>query len=150
MVSSKGKLSVNIEIKGGEKIYPGIVDELAKGTESFGYNNILFSSFDRDTIILLKEKYPEQWQIWEKKPAELMLPGRETLQELQERMLAGMASIAESRRLKAALVVTHISNLRVVALHAAGMGLHEYKSIHVDNCKVFTFDNFKLPHNKAI
>jgi len=55
----KGKLSVNIEIKGGEKIYPGIVDKLVKETESFGYNNILFSSFDRDTIILLKERYPE-------------------------------------------------------------------------------------------
>ena len=55
----KGKLSVNIEIKGGEKIYPGIVNKLVKETESFGYNNILFSSFDRDTIILLKERYPE-------------------------------------------------------------------------------------------
>jgi glycerophosphoryl diester phosphodiesterase len=55
----KGKLSVNIEIKGGEKIYPGIIDKLIKETENFGYNNILFSSFDRDTAILLKERYPE-------------------------------------------------------------------------------------------
>lgn len=55
----KGKLSVNIEIKGGEKIYPGIIDRVAKETEGFGYNNILFSSFDRDTMILLKERYPE-------------------------------------------------------------------------------------------
>ena len=55
----KGKLSVNIEIKGGEKIYPGIIDKLVKETESFGYNNILFSSFDRDTVVLIKEKYPE-------------------------------------------------------------------------------------------
>ena len=55
----KGKLSVNIEIKGGEKIYPGIVDKLIKETENFGYNNILFSSFDRDTAILIKKRYPE-------------------------------------------------------------------------------------------
>ncbi len=55
----KGKLFVNIEIKGGEKIYPGIVDKLVKETENFGYDNILFSSFDRDTIILLKERYPK-------------------------------------------------------------------------------------------
>ena len=54
----KGKLSVNIEIKGGEKIYPGIVDKLVKETDSFGYKNILFSSFDRDTLILLKKRYP--------------------------------------------------------------------------------------------
>jgi glycerophosphoryl diester phosphodiesterase len=55
----KGKLSVNIEIKGGEKVYPGIVDKLTKETENFGYNNILFSSFDKDTVILIKERYPE-------------------------------------------------------------------------------------------
>jgi len=55
----KGKLSVNIEIKGGEKVYPGIVDNLVKETKSFGYDNIIFSSFDRDTAILLKERYPE-------------------------------------------------------------------------------------------
>lgn len=55
----KGKLSVNIEIKGGEKVYPGIVDKLIKETENFGYNNILFSSFDRNTTILIKKKYPE-------------------------------------------------------------------------------------------
>jgi len=55
----KGKLSVNIEIKGGKKVYPGIVDNLVKETKSFGYDNIIFSSFDRDTAILLKERYPE-------------------------------------------------------------------------------------------
>ncbi|MEA1939740.1 MAG: glycerophosphodiester phosphodiesterase family protein [Candidatus Caldatribacteriota bacterium] len=55
----KKKISVNIEIKGGENVYPGIVDKLAKETENFGYNNILFSSFNRDTAILLKERYPE-------------------------------------------------------------------------------------------
>ena len=55
----KGKLWVNVEIKGGEKVYPGIIDKLAEETESFGYNNILFSCFDRNTVILLKERYPE-------------------------------------------------------------------------------------------
>lgn len=55
----RGKLFVNIEIKGGEKIYPGIVDKLVRETGNFGYDNILFSSFDRDTIILLKERYPK-------------------------------------------------------------------------------------------
>jgi len=55
----KGKLFVNIEIKGGERVYPGIIDRLVEETEGFGYNNILFSCFDRNTIILLKERYPK-------------------------------------------------------------------------------------------
>jgi len=55
----KGKLFINIEIKGGEKVYPGIIDRLVEETESFGYNNILFSCFDRNTVILLKERHPK-------------------------------------------------------------------------------------------
>jgi len=54
----KGKLFINIEIKEGEKYYPGIIDEIIKRTEHFGNNRILFSCFDRDTVILLKRKYP--------------------------------------------------------------------------------------------
>ena len=54
----KGKLFVNIEIKEGEKYYPGILDEIIKITEHFGNEHILFSSFDRNTVVLLKKKYP--------------------------------------------------------------------------------------------
>ena len=54
----KGNLFVNIEIKGGETIYPGIIDRVVEETEFFGHENILFSCFDRKTGILLKEKYP--------------------------------------------------------------------------------------------
>lgn len=54
----KGKLFVNIEIKEGEKYYPGILDEIIKTTEHFGNDRILFSSFDLNTVVLLKKKYP--------------------------------------------------------------------------------------------
>ena len=54
----KGKLFVNIEIKEGEKYYPGITDEIIKKTESFGNDYLLFSCFDRDTVVSLKKKYP--------------------------------------------------------------------------------------------
>jgi len=55
----KGKFLVNIEIKGGEKIYPGITERAVKETEVFGYDNILFSSFDIDTLMPMKQKYPD-------------------------------------------------------------------------------------------
>ena len=54
----KDKLFVNMEIKGGENIYLGIVDKVVKESKEFGYNNILFSCFNRDTLISLKKKYP--------------------------------------------------------------------------------------------
>jgi len=49
---------VNIEIKRGEAFYPGIIDTLIKETEPFGYENILFSSFNYETLIEMKRRYP--------------------------------------------------------------------------------------------
>ena len=35
-------------------------------------------------------RFPEEWKIWNKRPADLVLEGRETLRELQERVLEGV------------------------------------------------------------
>ncbi len=53
----KGSI-VNIEIKRGEKFYPGIIDTLIEETELFGYDNIIFSSFNYDTLKEMKRRYP--------------------------------------------------------------------------------------------
>jgi len=56
---TRDKLFVNIEIKEGEKYYPGIIEEVIKKTRNFRNEEILFSCFDRDTILLLKKRYPD-------------------------------------------------------------------------------------------
>lgn len=38
----------------------------------------------------IADAYPEEWRIWNERPADLVLEGRETLAELQERVLEGM------------------------------------------------------------
>ena len=40
-------------------------------------------------------KFPEEWKIWNERPAELVLGGRETLGELQERVLKGLEKVKE-------------------------------------------------------
>ena len=67
--------------------------------------------------------------------------GRETLEQLQARVIAGMRHIeaeAESEdRGNNILVVSHVAVIRVVALYAQGLPLSDYKSIQVDNCQLF-------------
>ena len=54
----KDKIFTNIEVKEGEKFYPGIINALIQETEPFINEAILFSSFDRETAVLLKKKCP--------------------------------------------------------------------------------------------
>ncbi|RLD13110.1 MAG: glycerophosphodiester phosphodiesterase, partial [Caldiserica bacterium] len=55
-VLKETNLKVNIEIKGNERIYPGIVDKLLKVIEKYPIERFIFSSFDFDILRELKKK----------------------------------------------------------------------------------------------
>jgi broad specificity phosphatase PhoE len=90
--------------------------------------------------------YPEEWRLWNTFPAELSLPGRETLQELQKRVLSGLSSIKTKNKDKelTVLIVTHVAIIRVVQLFFEKKSLNEYKKISVDNGSLFSFDTLNL------
>ena len=50
------KLKVNIEIKGNERIYPGILDKLLEVIEEYPVERFIFSSFDFNVLRNLKKK----------------------------------------------------------------------------------------------
>ncbi|NOZ68345.1 MAG: histidine phosphatase family protein [Deferribacteres bacterium] len=81
--------------------------------------------------------YPEEWRIWQDRPAELELPGRETLDELLKRVLAGVRGIARSMEGRTVVVVTHVAVIRVLLLWHEGKSLNLYKKIHVPNAGIF-------------
>ncbi len=85
--------------------------------------------------------YPEQWRIWQSRPAELKLRGRETLEDLLKRVLAGIQdirrSMGEGRRV---VVVTHVAVIRVLLLRQEGKSLNLYKKIHVPNAGIFEIE----------
>jgi broad specificity phosphatase PhoE len=90
--------------------------------------------------------YPVEWGLWNAFPAELSLPGRETLQELQKRVLSGLSSIKTKTKgnEKAVLIVTHVAIIRVVQLFFEKKSLNEYKKIAVNNGSLFSFDTLSL------
>ena len=85
--------------------------------------------------------YPEEWRVWNERPAELVLEGRETLRELQERVLEGIrgrTSEVRGQRSEKVVVVTHVAIIRVLMLHSEGRDLNEYKKVPVPgNGEVF-------------
>jgi broad specificity phosphatase PhoE len=86
----------------------------------------------------IAKEYPKEWSIWNNKPAELKLEGRETLKELLSRVLAGIRSIKDSD--DNVVIVTHVAIIRVMLLWQAGKSLNLYKTIHVPNAEIFEID----------
>jgi len=89
----------------------------------------------------IAETYPAEWQIWNERPAELVLEGRETLRELQNRVLEGVRRLrSDCRRQRTeggeqrsgdVVVVTHVAIIRVLMLYSKGRDLNEYRKVPV-------------------
>ena len=89
-------------------------------------------------------QYPGEWATWNNQPAELRLDGRETLAQLQNRVLQGMRFIQESGHGQSVVIVTHVAVIRVITLFAENLDLNLYKSVPVDNAKVFNFTRLDI------
>ncbi len=94
----------------------------------------------------IKRKYPEEWRTWNTRPAELVFAGRETLEELQGRLLNGLEKIKSKSDGKGILVVTHVAIIRVLLLHAQKMDLNHYRMIPVQNGEIFEIDDELLSY----
>jgi alpha-ribazole phosphatase/probable phosphoglycerate mutase len=87
---------------------------------------------------IVARNYPREWEIWNTKPADLILEGRETLHELLERALGGIKRIQHKFDWKNVVVVTHVAIIRVLLLYVQHLDLNLYKTIPVPkNGKVF-------------
>ena len=87
--------------------------------------------------------YKEKWQIWNTRPQDLVLDGRETLHELLERVLAGIRKLKINHPHSSVVVVTHVAVIRVLLLYQNNFDFHKYRSIAVPNGEIFVMKNLQ-------
>ena len=92
-----------------------------------------WEGLSEDTIA---REYPAEWELWNSQPADLILHGRETLSELQTRVLEGVAKIRKKHFAKSFLIVSHVAIIRVLLLYSRKMDLNFYKTLSVPNGQV--------------
>jgi len=88
----------------------------------------------------ISEYYPEEWHVWNTRPKHLRLPGRETLDQLLDRVLLSVERIEDALDdHEAAVAVTHVSIIRILWLCMQRKDLNSYKTIEVPNGSIFDF-----------
>lgn len=93
----------------------------------------------------IAREYPGEWDTWNKRPAALRLPGRETLDELLQRAISGMRGLYVEAERRHTVLVTHVAIIRVILLWKDGKDLNFYKTIHVPNVATFTISLDTMP-----
>lgn len=81
----------------------------------------------------VKIKYPREWAMWNKCPKELKLPGRETLDSVQQRSLRAIKKILNMSQSRNVVAVSHVAIIRCLMLFFNNLDLNLYKRIAVPN-----------------
>jgi broad specificity phosphatase PhoE len=85
-------------------------------------------------------EFPREWEIWNRAPATLRLPGREPLQQVQTRALSMIRNLCLRHFGATIAAVTHVSVVRCVVLYAVGKDLNDYRSLTVENASAYGFE----------
>lgn len=97
-------------------------------------NEMIMGPWERRTEEDIAREYPNEWALWNSRPADLAIPGRETLADLERRIVALFRRLLRHHQ-GTVVLVTHFAIVRVALLHLRGEDLNRYKSIHVPNCE---------------
>lgn len=108
-----------------------------KPTFDPAFNEMKFGAWEGMSESSIQQQYPLEWQLWNNSPDQLRMPGRETLQQLQQRVIERMHAISCASQSANILVVTHVAVIRVALLFAQQRPLSDYKSVAVGNCQLF-------------
>jgi broad specificity phosphatase PhoE len=88
----------------------------------------------------IASRYPEEWHIWNTFPSQLRIEGRETLFELQHRVLDGLSALPPWPSDSITCIVSHVAVIRVVYLYIHALDLVHYKKIPIPNATSFIFE----------
>ncbi len=86
------------------------------------------------------KKFPDEWNLWNRRPSRLNMKGRETLIELQQRALEGIEKIKCNGDYSGGLVITHMAIIRVLMIYYNDLPLDIYRKLDVPNCGLFVLD----------
>ena len=85
----------------------------------------------------VSRQYPEDYILWNTRPADLVLPNRETLGEVQQRIIKAIDRIKERSRNFPVLAVTHVTPIRSLIIYYQRLHINVYRTINIPNLSVF-------------
>jgi broad specificity phosphatase PhoE len=87
----------------------------------------------------VKEEYPELFEKFHMRPADMHIPEGETFQEVMDRALEGLERIRQKHPDQTILIVTHRVICKLLVLGVMGLGPDRFWQIRLDTCAVCSF-----------
>lgn len=97
------------------------------------FDEILIPHWDGLTKDEIRHRFGEQYPKWLSSPETFSVPGCETLQQVQNRSVAGIRRILSANQGQNLLLVSHLIVLRGLVLYFQELAIREFRSVKIDN-----------------
>ena len=97
------------------------------------FDEINIPHWDGLTKDEIRQRYNDEYPTWLASPDSFRVEGCETLQQVQDRAVAGVSRLNADHDSENLLLVSHLIVLRCLVLHYRGLGIKEFRSIRIDN-----------------
>jgi broad specificity phosphatase PhoE len=104
-----------------------------------GLTDIDFGEWQGMRMSDVKSRYPDIYELWESHPERVGIPGAETLQDVRERMTAGLDAILARNRERTVALVSHGLTNKVLLCALLGLGNSHFWKIKQDNGAINIF-----------
>lgn len=97
-------------------------------------NEINYGDWEGLTLKEIRELYPNEFMRWRTVPHKLRVPGGETLEDAQKRIISFVNELQVSSKGKNVLFVSHSTINKLLLQYILGMELCNYYRLKQDNC----------------
>jgi phosphoserine phosphatase len=99
-----------------------------------------FGEWDGLTIPEVAKRYPEMFRMWREEPQQLKLPGGESLDDVRERVVAGLREVVGLHAGKTVALVSHRVICKVLMCAVLGLDNSHFWRIEQGNTAINEFD----------
>jgi len=104
------------------------------------FNNIALGKWQGVAKDKIKEEFPEMWCLWTTEPEKLIIPGGETIAQVQERSFRGLKRVIRERGGTFA-IVTHRSVIKTLAAAMLDVPAPYFWRFYIDNAAYSVFEH---------
>ncbi|MCH4889163.1 histidine phosphatase family protein [Acidaminobacter sp. JC074] len=101
-----------------------------------GLKEMNFGMFEGLTYEEIKEKYPEQIEIWHKDTKNYVFPEGQSLRMFYDHVVETYQEILDTYKVENLLIVAHSGVIRCILAHEIAENFEHYWRYSVDNCKL--------------
>jgi broad specificity phosphatase PhoE len=96
--------------------------------------------WDQKTQGEVAQEFKIEWQIWNSDPGALQLAGRETVDQVSQRVLGWLSSFVRQRPEGQVMVVTHVAVIRAILAYYSMTPNSDIRTIDIPNLRSFRLE----------